>query len=63
MGLFIGRQNDLKIVELFNLEAKLCAINHWKRQAITFCLYRDPIYSTMYGIMKPYKNSNRDQIQ
>lgn len=56
MRLFLGRQSDWKIVELLSLEAKLRDVNAGCRPAMALCLYGDPVYSTVYGIIGPYKN-------
>lgn len=44
------------MVELSDLQTKLCIINqgYWLVQA--FYLYSDLAYSTVYKIIKPYKN-------
>ena len=56
MGPFIGCRGDWKMVELSGLEAKLRAVNRGRRLATALYLYGDPAYSTVYGIMGPYKN-------
>lgn len=56
MGSFIGRRGDWKMVQLSGLEAKICGINQGRRPAMALYLYGDPAYSTVYGIMEPYKN-------
>lgn len=56
IGPFIGRRDDWKMVELSGLEAKLRAVNTGRQPALALYLYGDPTYSTIYGIMGPYKN-------
>ncbi len=51
------------MVEMSDLEAKLQKINQKKRPAMALYLYEDLIYSTIYGIIEPYKNYfNRPRI-
>lgn len=56
MGPFIGRRGDWKMVELSGISEKLRAVNGGRRPAHALYLYGDPAYSTVYGIMGPYKN-------
>lgn len=56
MGPFIGRRGDWKMVELSGLEERLREVNLGRRAAQALYLYGDPAYSTVYGIMGPYKN-------
>lgn len=44
------------MVELSGLEGKLRSVNAGRRSARARYLYGDPAYSTIYGIMGPYKN-------
>ena len=44
------------MVELSGLEARLRAINAGRPPAMVLYLYGDPAYSTIYGIMGPYRN-------
>ena len=44
------------MVELSGLEAKLRAINASRPPAMALCLYGNPAYSTIYGIMGLYQN-------
>ena len=44
------------MVELSGLDSKLRAMNIRRRPAQALYLYEDPAYSTVYGIMGPYKN-------
>lgn len=44
------------MVELSGLQTKLRAVNQGHRPAQALYLYGDPAYSTVYGIMGPYKN-------
>ena len=53
---FIGRRGDWKMVEYSDLEDKLREVNGGRRSAHTLYLYGDLVYSTVYGIMGPYKN-------
>ena len=56
MGPFIGRRGDWRMVELSGLEAKLRAVNAGRRPTLALYLYGNPAYSTVYGIIGPYKN-------
>ena len=56
MGPFFGRRGDWKMVELSGLEARLRAVNAGRPPAMALYLYGDPAYSTIYGIMGPYRN-------
>lgn len=56
MGPFIGRRGDWKMVEQSGLAEKLRAVNGGRRAAHALYLYGDPAYSTIYGVMGPYKN-------
>lgn len=44
------------MVKLSGLQTKLCAINQARQLAHTLYLYIDSAYSTIYGIIGPYKN-------
>lgn len=44
------------MVELSDLETKLCKVNHGRQPYMALYLYRDPTYYTIYNIMRPYKN-------
>lgn len=56
MGPFISRRRDWKMVELSGISEKLRAVNGSRWLAHALYLYRDSTYSTVYGIMGPYKN-------
>lgn len=56
MGPFISWQNDLKIVELLDLEPKWHTVNERRYLAIILYLYDNPAYLTIYEIMRLYKN-------
>lgn len=56
MGPNLGRHSNWKMIELSNLQIKLCAINQSRRPAQALYLYWDPTYSTIYKIIGPYKN-------
>lgn len=56
VGLFISRQRDWKMVELSNLETKLCKINHRRQPFMAQYLYKNSTYCIIYSIMGPYKN-------
>ena len=44
------------MVELSGLKARLRAVNAGYPPAMILCLYGNPTYSTIYGIMGPYQN-------
>lgn len=53
---FIGRYGDGKMIELSGLEERLRKMNFGRQAGQVLYLYGDPAYSTIYGIMVPYKN-------
>ena len=44
------------MVEPLSLETRLYEVNQGKHLAMALYLYKYPTYSTIYGIMGPYKN-------
>ena len=56
MGPFVGRRGDWRMVQLTELQEKLRTVNTGRRPALALYLYGDPAYSTVYGIMGPFKN-------
>lgn len=56
MAPFVGRRGAWKMVECSGLVEKPRAVNGGRRPARALYLYGDPAYSTVYGIMGPYKN-------
>ena len=56
MGPFIGRRGDWKMVEYSGLADKLRTVNGERQPTHALYLYGNPVYSTVYGIMGPYKN-------
>ena len=55
MGPFIGRRGDWGMVEESGLVDRLRHVNNGLSPALAYYLYGDPAYSTVYGIMGPYK--------
>ena len=56
MGSFISRRSDWKIVKQSGLAEKLQTVNGGRWAAHALYLHRDTTYSTIYGIIGPYKN-------
>lgn len=56
IGPFISWRDDWKMVEELGLTAKLQTINGGRQPPHALYLYGDLAYTTIYGIMGPYKN-------
>ncbi len=56
IGSFIGQRGNWKMVEESSLAAKLQAVNRGCQPIYALYLYGNPAYTTIYGIMGPYKN-------
>ena len=56
MGPFIGRRGDWRMVQMSQLQERLRAVNAGRPPSLALYLYGDPAYTTVYGIMGPFKN-------